>query len=331
MTNPNNAIGTNGAYGGRTSVNAFNDNLAIYQGRGVLSGFVVSPDSGMSVVIGGDGTTRDVAIAEDNIGNKTTINNISESPVALTIAGAPASNSRIDAIVAYVDNPAQGSATETDNPSACGLIAVQGTVAATPSQPDENAIRTAITADGASGPTAYYVVLGYITVANGTTDITSEMIAQGPNASLLVGFVGSDAIEDGSITPAKLDSSLSGDTLWTNPNPSQNFAAQTVGFNGSAYDYFVIEFSRLAGNATRQYSCKLKCPDSSSTNISSISLTMTPANLAYTSVRHRTFTITNASCVFNDGAESTISANGTINISTNNSYFVPTRIIGYKD
>ena len=69
MTNPNNAIGTNGAYGGRTSVNAFNDNLAIYQGRGILSGFAVSPNAGMSVAIGGNGTTRDVAIAEDNIGN----------------------------------------------------------------------------------------------------------------------------------------------------------------------------------------------------------------------------------------------------------------------
>ena len=200
MTNPNNAIGTNGAYGGRTSVNAFNDNLAIFQGRGVLSGFVVSPNTGMSVVIGGDGTTRDVAIAEDNIGNKTTINNISESPISLTIAGAPASNSRIDAIVAYVDNPAQGSATETDNPSACGLIDIQGSVSATPSQPDENAIRTAITADGASGTTAYYVVLGYITVANGTTDITSNMISEGNSA-----VINTNSIADSSITTAKLN------------------------------------------------------------------------------------------------------------------------------
>lgn len=184
MTNPNNAIGTNGAFGGRTSVNAFNDNLAIYTSRGILSGFAVSPDSGMKVVVGGDGTTRDVAIAEDNIGNKTTINNISESPVSITIDGAPVSNSRIDAIVAYVDNPAQGSATETDNPSACGLIAVKGTVSASPSAPDENAIRTAITADGASGTTAYYVVLGYITVGAGTTDITSNMIEQGSSVEM---------------------------------------------------------------------------------------------------------------------------------------------------
>ena len=180
MTNPNNAIGTNGAYGGRTSVNAFNDNLAIYQGRGILSGFAVSPNVGMSVAIGGDGTTRDVAIAEDNIGNKTTINNISESPVVLNIAGAPASNSRIDAIVAYVDNPAQGIATETDNPSACGLIDVQGTVSATPTRPTDADIRAAITADGASGSNAYYVVLAYCSILNGMTDITSGNINQAP-------------------------------------------------------------------------------------------------------------------------------------------------------
>ena len=219
MTNPNNAIGTNGAFGGRTSVNAFNDNLAIYQGRGVLSGFAVSPNTGMSVAIGGDGITRDVAIAEDNIGNKTTINNISESPVVLNIAGAPASNSRIDAIVAYVDNPAQGSATETDNPSACGLLDVQGSVSATPSQPDENAIRTAITADGASGTTAYYVVLGYITVANGTTDITSNMITKGNDAVISTNSVADGSITLGKIDPVALVQDISNEFTWAETSP----------------------------------------------------------------------------------------------------------------
>lgn len=199
MTNPGNAIGTNGAFGGRTSVNAFNDDLALYVSRGILSGFAVSPDSGMKIVVGGDGTTRDVAIAEDNIGNKTTINNISGSPVQLTISGAPASNSRIDAIVAYVDNPAQGSATQTDNFGACGLIVVEGTVAGTPSKPNESDIRSAITTDGASGTTAYFVVLGYVSVANGTTDITSNMIEQGGMAG-----INTDQIENGSITNDKI-------------------------------------------------------------------------------------------------------------------------------
>ena len=184
MTNPNNAVGTNGAYGGRTSVNAFNDNLAVYSGRGILSGWACEPSSGMTVALGGDGEHRDVAIAEDPIGNRTTINNISEAPVEVTIAAAPATNSRIDSIVAYVVRPPQGSASEVDNPAAVGLIAVSGTVAGTPTAPDDNAIRTAITADGAAGTTAYYVVLANITVANGTTVITSTEIAAGDGVTL---------------------------------------------------------------------------------------------------------------------------------------------------
>lgn len=184
MTNPNDAVGTNGAFGGRTSVNAFNDVLAVLS-SGILSGWACSPNSGMSVVVGGDGSNRDVAIAEDNAGNKTTINNISASPIAVTIASAPASNTRIDLVVAYVDNPPQGTSTVTDNPSACGLIAVAGTPSATPLAPNDSAIRTAITSDGASGSTAYYAVLAEITVATGTTDITSNMIVQNRLSTLI--------------------------------------------------------------------------------------------------------------------------------------------------
>lgn len=177
MTNPNNAVGTNGAYGGRTSVNAFNDVLSVLT-SGILSGWACAPDSGLAVTLGGDGSTRDVAIAEDNTGNKTTINNISGSPISVTMSAAPSTNSRIDAIVAYVDNPPTGTSTVTDNYGACGLIAVDGTASATPVVPNESTIRTAITGDGASGTTAYYVVLAYITIASGTTTITSAMIDQ---------------------------------------------------------------------------------------------------------------------------------------------------------
>lgn len=183
MTNPDNAVGTNAAYGGRTSANAFNDDLAVYS-RGIMSGWACTPSSGMDVVLGGDGTTRDVAVAEDNAGNRTTINNISGAPITVSIASAPASNSRIDAIVAYVDHPPQGSSTIADNYEACGLISVSGTASSSPAEPNESAIRTAITADGASGATAYYVVLATITVASGTTDITDGDIAAGSNAMI---------------------------------------------------------------------------------------------------------------------------------------------------
>ena len=182
MANPNNAIGTNAAFGGRTSPNAFNDVLGAFKNRGILSGWVCSPNSGMSVVLGGDGISRDVAIAEDNAGNKTTVNNISGSPVSVTIGAAPASQSRIDAIVVYVENPPQGTSTATDNYDAVNILVVEGNTASTPVAPNESMIRTAITADGASGATAYYVVLAYVTVASGTTDITSEMIELGQSA-----------------------------------------------------------------------------------------------------------------------------------------------------
>lgn len=181
-SNPNNAIGTNAAYDGRTSVNAFNDVMGLLS-RGVLSGWECVPKSGMTVSIGGTSGVRDVAIAEDNNGNRTSINNISGVPVDVPISPAPASNSRIDLIVAYVDNPPTGTSTDTDNPGACGIITVEGTAAATPTAPDDSDIRAAITADGASGTTAYYVVLASLTIPSGTTDIDGTMIEQGLPAS----------------------------------------------------------------------------------------------------------------------------------------------------
>ena len=181
-TNPNNAVGTNGAYSGRTSPNALNDVLASFTGRGILSGWACVPDSGMDVTVGGDGSHRDVAIAEDNAGNKVTVNNISQSPVSVTIPAAPANNSRIDSIVAYVENPPMGTSTDTDNPGTVGLIVVSGTVASTPVAPTDNQIRTGITADGAAGSTAYYVVLANVTVPNGITTITSTNISAGDEA-----------------------------------------------------------------------------------------------------------------------------------------------------
>ena len=195
MSNPNNAVGTNAAYSGRTSVNAFNDDLAAYT-SGVLSGWACVPSSGLTLALGGVSGTRDVAVAEDPAGNKTSINNISGSPISVTISAPPASNSRIDAIVAYVDNPPEGTSTTADNPGACGLITVEGTAASTPVAPNESAIRTAITADGASGSTAYYVVLASLTISSGTTDITTDAINPGDQAILAkTGVVTKNAID----------------------------------------------------------------------------------------------------------------------------------------
>ena len=178
MTNPNNAIGTNGAFDGRTSPNALNDLTAAFT-RGIVSGWNCAPKSGMTVQLGGSASVRDVALVEDNAGDKLTINNRSGAPVEVTLAGAPATNNRIDAIVAYVDNPSTGDGNTTDNPTACGIIAVSGTVAANPTAPTDEQIRSAITTDGATGGVAYYVILATIRVGTSVTSIGSGVITQG--------------------------------------------------------------------------------------------------------------------------------------------------------
>ncbi len=230
MTNPNNAIGTNGAYSGRTSVDAFNDVLSAFNGRGILSGWSVYPRSGMTVSLGGVVGIRDVAIAVATGGAKTTVNNRSGVTVPLTIDTAPATNSRIDAIVAYVSNPPQGTAELADNPSACGLIAVKGTVASSPTAPTESAIRTAITADGAVGSTAYYVVLGTVKVVAGMTTITSNYITQGDTTGLGTSKIANTAITTAKIankavTSDKIDFSTLVSSMkvvnWTPPYPGE--------------------------------------------------------------------------------------------------------------
>lgn len=201
MANPSNAIGTNGAFGGRTSVNALNDVLATFTGAGVISGWAVAPSSGMTVQVGGQSGLRDVAIAEDNNGNRTTVDNISQAPVPVDIASAPSTNSRMDAIVGYVENPPQGSATVLDNPAACGIVAVSGTASSSPSAPTDSAIRTALTGLGINGATAYYAILGYVTVPSGTTDIDATMISAVPYTNLNT----ANNIANGSISADKVD------------------------------------------------------------------------------------------------------------------------------
>lgn len=206
MTNPNYIVGTNAGYNGRTTPNAFNAVLQIFDTPGVLVGWHCRAKSGMTVQIGGVAGTPDIAIAEEPGGNRTGIVNNTATPVDITIAGAPATNNRYDTIVAYVNNPQQGSGSGDVNfPSQTGIIAVKGTVAANPSYPTEAQIKAAITADGGNGNTAYYVHLADIYVAQGVTSITDANINDGTEATI------PNDIPDGSVTEAKLaNSSVSG-------------------------------------------------------------------------------------------------------------------------
>lgn len=172
MTNPNNAIGTNAAYNGRTSVNAFNDNLSGYT-AGILSGWEPSEVTGMAMAFGGQSEVRDVAIAQDDKGNSTTVNNISGAPVTVTFAAAPLTDTRLDVVVLYVDNPPQGNETDVDNPGSCGIITVKGEEGSYLAPTDAD-VQAAITADGASGSTAYYIALCLVWVPVGITDIWQD-------------------------------------------------------------------------------------------------------------------------------------------------------------
>lgn len=234
MTNPDNALGTNGAFGGRTSVNAFNDVLATFDSAGIVSGFAVAPDTGMTVEVGGSGTVRDVAVAEDPFGNRTTVDNISGDPIPVTIDTASTTTARIDSIVAYVNSPANASDTSVDNPTACGIISVNGTSGGAPL---DSAIRTAITADGGTGSTAYYVVIANVSVPANTTTITSGLISAGKSINLsAVATSGSNGLMSGS-DKSKLDSM---DANVINANTDYSTTETKIGMLGTKPVYRVV-------------------------------------------------------------------------------------------
>ena len=260
MTNPNNIVGTNAGYNGRTTPNAFNAVMQLFDASGVLSGWNCRPKSGMVIQIGGVAGTQDVAIAEDNGGNRTAIVNRTATPVEITISGAPATNNRYDTIVAYVNNPQQGTgASDVDFPSQTGIIAVKGTVAANPAKPTEAQIKTAITADGGNGNTAYYVHLADIYVAQGVTSITAGNITQGTKASIadIMGQIVAAQIADGAISTAKLASSavttakvansaitdvkIDWDTIHSGTPVALGFTASGGTYTAPHFGYIVIE------------------------------------------------------------------------------------------
>lgn len=265
MTNPNNAIGTNGAFSGRTSPNALNDILGAFS-KGIVSGWTCSPKTGMTIQLGGSASTRDVALAEDNAGNKLTIDNRSGAPVEVTLDGAPSTNNRIDAIVAYVDNPSTGDDNTTDNPSACGIISVKGTVAANPTVPSDAQIRSAITTDGATGGVAYYVVLATILVGTNVTTIGSGVITQGAvaqsklTANIPNGGITTAMLANAAVTSQKVDWTTLSSSPWTNGTYNNGFKASTnTGFlqkiRACIYaGFLVVQFgvSRNSGNFEAQ-------------------------------------------------------------------------------
>lgn len=196
MINPDNKLGVNAAFQGRTTPNAFNAVLQTLSGRGIVSGFKVVPSSGMTLSIGAADGIPDVVIVQDDIGNRLAMVTRSTVPIEQTISEAPETGSRIDAIVVYTNNPPEvlEQIPTADNPTICAMLVVEGEVSETPVAPDDVAIRTAITADDASGATAYYTVLAYVTVEAGVTDITTGEIEAGESVYANLGLTAGDNI-----------------------------------------------------------------------------------------------------------------------------------------
>lgn len=176
MTNPDNIVRVRARNGGRASVYEANGWAQAYT-SGLLEGNGVTQNTSadMNVLVGGSMAKPDVILAENPSGYKIALDIVGKQPIAIT---TPASNSRISAIVAYTDDLALVSTedTVTGSPASCGLIVVNGTASASPSEPTDNQIRTAITADGATGSQASYVIIATITVAHDTTIITDTLI-----------------------------------------------------------------------------------------------------------------------------------------------------------
>lgn len=137
-------------------------------------------------------TSYDRMVAIDTGGGET---------VAITTA--PTSNSRIDAIVGYIDTSVTPSVSPLNNANLIFKLAdVNGTVAASPSPPSAAQIQAAI---GASNP---YTIFAYVTVGTNVTQIVNSNITD------MRGFA----------TPT-IQSGLTG---WTPANETHTFASSTT-------------------------------------------------------------------------------------------------------
>lgn len=196
-TNPNSLVRLHSRNNGRASVYEANQWAQAYS-TGVLNGTPVKADTGLNVTVAGSQSEPVVVIGQNAMGYKISLDLVASTTIALT---APVSNSKVVAIVAYTDDLAIESTDQnvTGNPSSCGLIAVNGTTAASPVAPDDAAIRQAITSDGATGSQAVYAIIATILVDSSTSDITDSLI------TLNRAGIGGGMIDDGSITSQKLD------------------------------------------------------------------------------------------------------------------------------
>jgi len=183
------------------------------------------------------------------------------SAESVTITANSSGNSRIDAIVAYVDLTATPTATITN---VLKLVAVAGTPAPSPVAPDSTAIEASV---GASNP---YIVLANVTVANGAVSILDANITDKREACQ---FELNQFLSDGQAENYQIDATASSDDLTvtlqnaegndpTESSPVRINIAETIYKVESALsvelddadgDYFLWDTGKIQGNISQLF------------------------------------------------------------------------------
>jgi hypothetical protein len=127
----------------------------------------------MSVIVGQGSCRISTGSYPSSYGYFGAIDTTTGSPAgeSVTIGTAPTSNSRIDAVVAYVDTTITPSSGTANNPGMLKVVAVAGTVASSPSAPSNSTIQAAV---GASNP---YIKLANVLVGTNVIQINNGNVS----------------------------------------------------------------------------------------------------------------------------------------------------------
>ena len=157
--------------------------------RAYFSGFACTQTTpaGMSIQIGGGDEVDSAAIFISS--DRAVLLSTDGTPQKVTIPTAPASGSRIDAVISYIDTSSPSAGNETPGtPEYVHTIVVSGTASGSPSAPTDSQIVSALPA----GANAKYYRWCDVRVAQGATTITNSNITDKKPASPNVYFTASD-------------------------------------------------------------------------------------------------------------------------------------------
>ena len=149
--------------------------------RAYFSGFACTQTdpAGMSIKIGGTATPDSAVLVVGPVGKPVLLSTNGE-PELVTIPTAPATGSRIDAVVSYIDTTSPVTDSETPGtPEYVHTIVVSGTAASNPSAPTNEQIIAALPA-GAGG--TYYRWCDVRVAASQTVITNSDIIDRKPMA-----------------------------------------------------------------------------------------------------------------------------------------------------